>query len=185
MGCLVLFLDRSAAFDTVDADMLLDILHNHVALRDDALSWFRCYLRGRTQQSRVVSESLPVVPLQYGVSKGWVLGPMLSILYSLYTSAHYRLISRDTMCAITSLRMILFCSTLPKNKVASRAIMTVKPLRDSDPNVKMQAVRKIWCHMRILMRPRSPLHWWEEGDGRRLEHIVNDEKRLKTMKNIL
>ena len=180
MGCPVLFLDMSAAFETVDADMLMDILHNHVALRDDALSWFRCYLTSRTQQSRVVSESLPVVPLQYGVSKGWVLGPMLSILYPLYTPAHYRLISRDTMCAITRLR-IWFSSTLPKNKVASRATMTVKPLWDSDPNVKMQAARKIWhCHIRILMRPRSPLHWREDGDGRRLEHIVNDKKRLSS-----
>ena len=39
-GVLVLFPDKSAAFDTVDAAMLVDILHSHTGLEGAALQWF-------------------------------------------------------------------------------------------------------------------------------------------------
>ena len=67
MGCPAIFLDMLATLDTADADMLMDILHNHFGLRDDALSWFRSNLTGRTQQARVGNESSPV----HGTSSVW------------------------------------------------------------------------------------------------------------------
>ena len=38
-------LDLSAAFDTVDHDILLDILNTKFDIQDRALQWFREYLR--------------------------------------------------------------------------------------------------------------------------------------------
>ena len=36
----VIVLDMSAAFDTVDHDLLLDILHNRYGIVDTALQWY-------------------------------------------------------------------------------------------------------------------------------------------------
>ena len=41
----VIVLDMSAAFDTVDQDLLLDILHNKYGITDTALQWYQSYLR--------------------------------------------------------------------------------------------------------------------------------------------
>ena len=38
-------LDLRAAFDTVDHDLLLQILHDNFAIEDKALHWFETYLR--------------------------------------------------------------------------------------------------------------------------------------------
>ena len=42
-----IFLDLSAAFDTVDHDLLLSILQHRFAIRGSALNWFDSYLRPR------------------------------------------------------------------------------------------------------------------------------------------
>jgi len=46
--CLVL-LDLSAAFDTVDHDILLDVLRRRFLVEEPALKWFHSYLNDRTQ----------------------------------------------------------------------------------------------------------------------------------------
>ena len=43
----VIVLDMSAAFDTVDHDLLLDILYNRYGIMDTALQWYWTYLRPR------------------------------------------------------------------------------------------------------------------------------------------
>ena len=47
-GTALVFLDLSAAFDTIDHDVLMDRLNNCCGLTGPALSWFSSYLRGRT-----------------------------------------------------------------------------------------------------------------------------------------
>ncbi len=44
---VLVLLDRSAAFDTVDHNILLERLENCVGLSGMALKWFRSYLEGR------------------------------------------------------------------------------------------------------------------------------------------
>ena len=48
-GSSIVLLDLSAAFDTIDHDLLLDRLNDHCGLSGPVLSWFSSYLRGRTQ----------------------------------------------------------------------------------------------------------------------------------------
>ena len=44
-------------------------------------AWFYCYLTGRTQSISVDDTISEPVPIQFGVSQGSVLGPLLFIMY--------------------------------------------------------------------------------------------------------
>ena len=80
---LLVLLDLSAAFDTVDHDMLLDDLYFY-GIRDDAYLLLKSYLTNRFQRASVGSSLSELVHLQFGVPQGSVLGP---ILFTLYTSS--------------------------------------------------------------------------------------------------
>ena len=49
----VIVLDMSAAFDTVDHNMFLDILHNKYGITDTALQWYQSYLRPRDMKVHI------------------------------------------------------------------------------------------------------------------------------------
>ncbi len=80
---LLVLLDLSAAFDTVDHQLLIDDLQQS-GVCDVALALLRSYLSDRSQ-SVIVSDAMSdPVPLHCGVPQGSVLGP---ILFSAYTSS--------------------------------------------------------------------------------------------------
>ena len=75
-------LDLSAAFDTIDHDILLLRLCNMYAITGDALDWFRSYLTGRIQ--RVVIEDAVSVDqgLGFRVPQGSILDPKIYCMYT-------------------------------------------------------------------------------------------------------
>jgi len=75
-------LDMSAAFDTVDHDILRQRLDRTYGIRKDALKWISSYLSGRTQSVVMKNSNSPITQLKYGVPQGSVLGPLLFILYT-------------------------------------------------------------------------------------------------------
>ncbi len=84
-GCLSLLvlLDLSAAFDTIDHNILLIRLENFVGISESALAWFKSYLSDRHQFVAVNEEVSYRSQVQYGVPQGSVLGPLLFTLYML------------------------------------------------------------------------------------------------------
>ena len=93
--CVVLLLlDLSAAFDTVDHATLLHKLKLRFGINGKTLQGFHSYLTGRSQFLQVNGDSSTVNPLQQGVPQESVLG---TILYLLYTSPSGDLIRKHNM----------------------------------------------------------------------------------------
>ena len=70
-----------AAFDTVDHDILIEVLY-HCGVRDSALALFKSYLEGRFQQVVIGGETSVSSAVRYGVPQGSVLGPILFLVYT-------------------------------------------------------------------------------------------------------
>ena len=73
---LIVLLDRSAAFDSVDHSKLLRVMQHRIGLGGTALMWFESYLRERTQAVAIRHSTAPSVELQRGVPQGSVIGPI-------------------------------------------------------------------------------------------------------------
>ena len=75
-------LDLSAAFDTVDHDILFKTLSTHFGISGSALSWFKSYLSNRSQTVVIENQKSKLQNLQFGVPQGSVLGPILFLMYT-------------------------------------------------------------------------------------------------------
>ena len=78
---VLVLLDLSAAFDTIDYDILLHRLHHVFGFGDTVLSWFQSYLENRTQIFTTHGKHSTPASLRHGVQQVSALGPILFILY--------------------------------------------------------------------------------------------------------
>lgn len=79
---VLVLLDFTKAFDTIDHDLLLAIL-KYIGFHRDALKLMSDYLVGRTQAVILDSEMANPLLIKCGVPQGSILGPLL---FSIYTS---------------------------------------------------------------------------------------------------
>ena len=77
---LLTLLDLSAAFDTIDHDILLHRLEHVFGIQNSALSFLRSYLTERKQTVPISGYSSNSSTLLHGLPQGSVLGPILFLL---------------------------------------------------------------------------------------------------------
>ena len=79
---ILVLLDLSAAFDTIDHGIPIERLRHRFGFEGPVLDWIKSFMTGRTQRVSIdgamVSEARL---LEYGVPQGAVLGPTLFSLY--------------------------------------------------------------------------------------------------------
>ncbi|CAB3996351.1 Hypothetical predicted protein [Paramuricea clavata] len=80
---LLVSLDVSAAFDTIDHSILLRLLESRLGVSGQCLNWFRSYLSDRTTRVIIDGKRSDIKRVNFGVPQGSVLGPKLFTLYIL------------------------------------------------------------------------------------------------------
>ncbi|CAB3984911.1 Hypothetical predicted protein [Paramuricea clavata] len=79
---LLVLLDLSAAFDTVDHQVLLRSLEVSFGITGTALKWFKSYLTNRSQRVLINGNYSESFSLPHGVPQGSCLGPLLFTIYA-------------------------------------------------------------------------------------------------------
>lgn len=85
---IALFIDYSKAFDTINHNILIEILEN-TGIRGKILNWFKNYLEDRCMKIKINNELSSSTEVKYGVPQGSILGPTL---YTLYVNSIFKCI---------------------------------------------------------------------------------------------
>ena len=86
-GAMLVLLDLSAAFDTIDHDNHFCILEKYVGISGNALKLIKSYFSNRTQRVQIDDVLSDFANIICGVPQGSVLGPLKFCLYLLPMSA--------------------------------------------------------------------------------------------------
>ena len=79
---LLILLDLSAAFDSIDHQRLINKLKYRYGISGTVLEWFKSYLSGRKFNAGIGKKVSGGKWLTYGVPQGSILGPILLLLYT-------------------------------------------------------------------------------------------------------
>ena len=80
--CALFTMDLSAAFDTVDHNLLLTVLKNRFGIQCQAIKWIESYLRPRGMKVKVEGDYSTVRDTPFAVPQGSCLGPYLYFAYA-------------------------------------------------------------------------------------------------------
>ena len=78
---LIIGLDLSAAFDTIDYNIFADILEKRFRITGKCKNWIMSYLNTRKQKVQIGNKFSFDSDVNYGVPQGSILGPLLFTMY--------------------------------------------------------------------------------------------------------
>ena len=78
----IVILDLSTAFDTIDHDLLLEVLATRFDIQGKALEWYSNYLKPRRFRVTIEEETSQPRQLDYSVPQGSIQGAFLFIAYA-------------------------------------------------------------------------------------------------------
>jgi len=88
---IVVMIDLSAAFDTIDIPILIRILQDEFGIHGIPLKWINSYLTNRTMKVLVEQSTSETEQLLFGVPQGSCAGP---VIFTLYISALNRVVRK-------------------------------------------------------------------------------------------
>ena len=126
---VLVLLDLSAAFDTIDHDILLQRLEQLISIKGTALNWFKSYFSDRLQFVQINDESSVHTRVNHGVPQGSVLGPILFSIYMLPLGNIIRTYSVNFHCYADDTQLYLSlkpeqCNQLTKLQACLKDIKT-------------------------------------------------------------
>ena len=78
---MLVLLDLSAAFDSVNHSTLIDILRNRFNVQSAVLSWFKSFFQDRSQRIRINNSFSKKLDIHTGVPQGSCIGPVAFLIY--------------------------------------------------------------------------------------------------------
>ena len=146
---LLVLLDLSAAFDTVDHSVLLRRLQTSFGISGAPLDWFKSYLSARRQRVSIPGALSGSLPLDWGVPQGSCLGPLLYIIYSskLFNIIERHLPNSHCYAGVS----LIYLSFKPD----------VKSTRCYNCHAKLH-----WRHSLMDVTRQTPSQWWKDGISR-------------------
>jgi len=123
VSCLCL-LGLSAAFDTIDHNILITRLSSWFGIHGSVLSWFKSYLSFRSFRVKCDNNLSSFHTSSCGIPQGSVLGPLLFVMYTTPLSTLISSLPSTT----TFTQMILSSSSLSTHSSLTQAFLTSKTL---------------------------------------------------------
>ncbi len=140
---VLVLLDLSAAFDTINHEILLTELHR-IGVQCDAHRWIESYLTDRTQCVSINDHLSCMILPKHRVPQGSVLGPLLFSVYHAYeddTQLYVDFPRNDSAFAIDRIRLCvidvkawLASRCLLLNEAKTEAILFAAPNRTEQPS---------------------------------------------------
>ena len=79
---ILVLLDLTAAFDTIDHAVLLQRLRQRYGIGGKVLQWFESYLHEREQSVLINSSKSDPLTMEWGIPQGSIGGPILFVSYT-------------------------------------------------------------------------------------------------------
>ena len=110
---ILILLDLSAAFDTLDHNILIKRLNSYFGFSGSVLQWFSSYIKDRGQSVVIGDVISSPQKLDYGIPQGSIVGPLL---FTLYTAPLQQVILRHNLeCMFYADDTQLYIAVNPKD----------------------------------------------------------------------